>query len=282
MEQLGVSLVMSVFNRTDLFRLSCPTWLDGKTHPDEVLIVNDGGIADLEQAVEDLQGKHPHIPMTYQYRTKYGDNRKVGYYWSNPAIPHNWLVKEAKGPIVVIIDPEVAFMNDGLPFVYDYFQAENYDGTYKAPLADRRRSSLSAGTVYSIQMEFMHVAGGLALKDIPGNPSVSTDPTSHQIILRHGPFHGYRAWWKERYIALGGKDERYLSWGYEDLDLCHRNYRFEPVGGDACDDRIEVVEYGHGMPWMKGDTPRTRNRDLWMHESPEDGVANRGKDWGVI
>jgi len=115
------------------------------------------------------------------------------------------------------------------------------------------------------------------------SPYVSTDPASHQIILRHGPAHGYRAWWKKRYVALGGKDERYLGWGYEDLDLCHRNWRFDPPGGDWCDHRIEIVEYGHGTPWMRGDTPpHSMNKALWAAMSPEDGVANKDIEWGVI
>jgi len=183
---------------------------------------------------------------------------------------------------VVIIDPEISFISDGLPVVYSYYNDENFEGDYSGALEDRRRSSLSAGTCYSIQTEFMHIAGQIAMEDFKNAPNVSPDPASHQIILRHGPAHGYRSWWKKRYIKLGGKDERYLGWGYEDLDLCHRNWRLNPPGGDWCDHRIEIVEYGHGTPWMKGDTPRSRNRELWERKSPADGIANRGKEWGII
>jgi len=283
---LGISLVMSSFNRTHLFRFSYPTWfetknLDGtveqKTWPDEIIIVNDNGATDLEEAVRDMTKQYPDVPVTYKYRDK-------GFqFWSNPAIPHNWLVKQAKYPIVVIIDPEAAFISDGLPFVYSYFHDEDYDGVYKGPLEDRRRSSLSAGTCYSIQTEFMHIAGGISVQRIPKSEYVSTDPTTHQIIARHGPAHCYRAWWRERYLAIGGKDERYLGWGYEDLDLAHRNQRFQPPGGDACDHRIEIVEYGHGLQQLdSGQFSVQANRLLWEKGSPEDGIANKGQEWGII
>lgn len=282
-ENLGISLVLSCFNRTSLFKLSYPTWFEGnpdfpeRTWPDEILILNDGGATDLVEVVEEMEKKYP-VPVTYKHRDK-GHTA-----WSNPAIPHNWLVKQAKGPIVLIIDPEVAFINDGLPYVYSFYNDEDYNNT---SLEERRRCSCSAGTTYAIQNEFMHAGAGLKPHEILNHLQyVSTDPTSHQIILRGGPAHEYRAWWKERYIAVGGKDERYVAWGYEDLDLEHRNCRCEPGvnhSRNALDSGIQIVTYGHGLPPnVTGSESTGVNEQLWRLHSPPDGVANRDKELGVI
>jgi hypothetical protein len=204
--------------------------------------------------------------------------------WSNPAIPHNWLVKQAENPIVVIIDPEAAFVNDVLGYIHSYYYDEDYDGEDKSPLEMRRRSSCAAGTVYSVQSEFMHVAGGLpAWQILKHGEFISSDPTSHQIIIRGGPVHECRGWWRERYLALGGKDERYVAWGYEDLDMEHRNIRYQPPGICGCDSRAMVVGYGHLMPpGVTGSESTGKNEQMWRSGSPADGVANKGREWGII
>lgn len=284
----GISLVMSCWNRTAIFNMSYPTWLGGsaeyptRTLPDEIIIVNDGGATDIVGAVQQMEKLIADwkldIPVYYQHRDK-GHTA-----WSNPAIPHNWLVREALGPVVVIIDPEVAFVNDVLGYIHSFYFDEDYDGEYNAPLEQRRRASCAAGTIYSIQSEFMHVAAGIPAHEVPNHPEfISSNPTTHQIIIRGGAVHECRAWWKERYIAIGGKDERYVAWGYEDLDMEHRNVRFQPPGWTSCDSRAIVVGYGHLMPpCVTGSESASHNEQRWRMESPADGVANRGQEWGVI
>jgi len=271
---LGISLLISCFNRTRLFCHCYPTWLQGNLEyptrglPDEIIILNDGGATDLVDAVRDMEklilDLGHDIPVIYKHRDK-GHTR-----WSNPAVPHNWLVRQAKGPIVLIIDPEVGFITDGLPLIHEFYQTKA-----------NRISSCSAGIIYSVQSEFMHACEGLPPLQVKNLPDISTDPTTHQIILRHGvPAHGCRAWWKERYVTLGGKDERYLGWGYEDLDLAHRNIRFRPgPGQDFAHMGFEIVEYGHAMPPAGGSGPDTRS--LWEQSRP-DGIANEDIEWGVI
>jgi hypothetical protein len=286
----GISLVMSCWNRTALFRMSYPTWLLGnedypeRTLPDEISIVNDGGATDLMGAVQTMEEvikQHEFdISVYYTHREK-GHNA-----WSNPAIPHNWLVKQAESPVVLIIDPEVAFINNVLARVHSFFFDEVYDGDITMPLDVRRRCSFAAGTTYAIQTEFMSVGQGIAPHEMPKpqwDQYVSSDPASHQIILRGGPAHECRAWWRERYLELGGKDERYVAWGFEDLDMEHRNMRFQPPGDCLCDVQMMIVTYGHGCPPnVTGSESTGKNEQLWRHESPADGVANRGKEWGVI
>jgi len=284
----GISLVMSCWNRTKLFRLSYPSWLQGnpeypdRTLPDEILVVNDGGATDLVAAVEDMkrliEDLGYDIPVFYKHRDK-------GHAaWSNPAIPHNYLVKEAKGPIVVIIDPETALVNDVLGYMHSYYADEQYIGTEKAALEIRRHNSLAAGTTYAIQSEFQHAGAGMLPHEVPHRSEfVSSDPTSHQVIVRGGPAHECRAWWRDRYIALGGKDESYVAWGYEDLDLEHRNQRFQPKGICGCDEKAIIVTYGHLLPpCTTGSESTGANEVRWRTQSPLDGVANKGVEWGVV
>jgi hypothetical protein len=286
----GISLVMSCWNRTALFRLSCPTWLTGnpdypdRTLPDEISIVNDGGATDLVNATEDMEVEIAKlgykIPVYYKHRDKGHVN------WSNPAVPHNWLVKQAENPVVLIIDPEVAFISDVLAYVHEFFFNETYSLEPDLSLDFRRRCSFAAGTTYAIQNEFMHAGMGMKPYEMARgqwSQHISSDPTSHQIIIRGGPAHECRAWWRDRYLALGGKDERYIAWGYEDLDMEHRNMRFEPKGDCRYDNRIMIVTYGHGIPpCTTGNKSTGENEQLWRNESPADGVANRDIEWGII
>lgn len=285
----GISLVMSCWNRTALFRMSYPTWLQGnpdypeRTLPDEISIVNDGGATDLVGVVQLMEELIKTLNLDIKVYYKHRDKGHTA--WSNPAIPHNWLVKQADSPVVVIIDPEVVFVNDVLGYIHSYYYDEDYDGWEgNTPLEQRRRNSCAAGTIYSIQSEFMHVATGIPAWQIPNyGQFVSSDPTSHQIIIRGGAVHECRAWWKDRYIELGGKDERYVAWGYEDLDMEHRNARVGLGGRTSSDSRAIVVAYGHlSPPNVTGSESTGKNEQLWRHESPPDGVANKGQEWGVI
>lgn len=261
---LGISLLVSIFNRTGIFCRTYPTWFGDKTWPDEVRILNDGGDEDLEEAVK-LMACEYLGPIYYTYRDK-GHER-----WSNPAIPHNYLVKQAKYPIVLIIDPEIAFVTDGLPMIEKFYQDETH-----------RSSSCSACGTYSLQRNL----GPLSIEQIINHPH-TTDPTNPDrldIIFRPGtPTKGYRAWWRQRYIDLGGKDERYIGWGYDDLDLHYRQRRLPPEGADYCAKEISVVEFLHPTPGMVGSDI---SMNIWAKDGsrgiPEDGVANRGKEWGKI
>jgi hypothetical protein len=265
---LGVSLVVSIYNRTDTFRRTYPTWLGDKTWPNEILILDDGSDSDdgLGPAVGKMQWEYPDLPIYYTYREKKGK-------WTNPAVPHNWLVKQAKGPIVLIIDPEVAFVGDGIPMIREFYRDEA-----------NRSSSCTACLIYSVQRSDQ--LGDMSIEQIVNSPHKTTDaanPDCQPIIMRpKTPAKGYRAWWRQRYIDLGGKDERYIGWGYEDLDIHHRQARLPPVGINQCLG-ISIVEFWHPPPPM---TNAGISCGIWVEEGsraiPEDGVANRGEEWGVI
>lgn len=256
-----VSLVVSIYNRADIFRRTYPTWLD-KTPPDEILILDDGSTDGLDRVVAEIN-----YPIRYTYRQK--DDR-----WTNPAVPHNWLVKQAKGPIVLIIDPEVAFVTDGIPIIQEFYQKET-----------NRPSSCSACETYSVQDNARFSSQTVEqIVESPYKTTLPHNPSRQPIIHRpKTPTKGYRAWWRERYIALGGKDERYIGWGYEDLDLHYRQTRLPPIGKDKCMEEITIVEFLHPPPAM---TDSIVSQALWDEEGsrniPENGIANRGKEWGMI
>lgn len=265
---LGISLVVSCYNRTDIFRRSYPTWFEGKTWPDEVHVLNDGGDPSLEGAVDEMVNRYPEISIHYTYRDK-GHNE-----WSNPAIPHNYLVKTAGYPIVLILDPEMAFVTDGLPVIKEFYQDKA-----------NRSSSCSACQSYGLQDPGRCI--GWPVEQIVTSSSITTEVTNPNhcdiIYYPNTPTSGYRAWWRQRYIDLGGKDERYIGWGYEDLDLHYRQTRLLPGGKDKCLAEIVVVRFAHPIPDMsKSDI----SLKIWKEEGekrlPANRIANRGKEWGII
>lgn len=264
---LGISLVISIFNRTEIFRRSYPTWFEDKTWPDEVHILNDGGGGDLLGAVEEMAGECE-VPIYYTHRDKGHEE------WSNPAVPHNYLVKSANYPIVLILDPEMAFVTDGLPVIKEFYQDEAH-----------RSSSCSACQSYGLQSPDRCI--GWPVEKIIHNASITTDvnnPGGHDVIYYpNTPTSGYRAWWRQRYIDLGGKDERYIGWGYEDLDLHFRQMRLPPKGIDKCLGEIIVVRFAHPIADM---SQAGISLAIWKEEGdraiPENGVVNRDKEWGEI
>jgi len=264
---LGISLLISCYNRTGIFQRSYPTWFEGKTWPDEVCVLNDGGDRGLEAVVEEMANRYLALPVSYIYRHKESNE------WSNPAVAHNYLVKTAEFPIVLIIDPEIAFVTDGLPVIKKFYSDEA-----------NRSSSCSACRTYGIQDPDRCL--GWSVEQIINNPSTTTDVTNRDskdvIFYPCTPASGYRAWWRQRYIDLGGKDERYLGWGYEDLDLHFRQTRLPPIGRDACLDEIAIVRFAHGISDM---SKASISFEVWKNEGekgiPVDGVANRDREWGM-
>lgn len=260
MKTMDITLIISSWSRTDLFRRCYPTWFEDKTWPEHVKIINDGGSTDLEIAAHEMKAAYPELSLEYVYRDK-GHKQ-----WSNPAVPHNWGVRTSKTDYVLIIDPEVMFVNDVIPPLIAGIQSD--------PL-----SSWSAGICYQVETEFMPVAGNLSPEQIVTHPAVTPDVTKKTIVVQGGPAHCCRAWDRLRYIEMGGKDERYLSWGYEDLDMAHRLIR--KGGMDKATSDAVVIHLGHGYPGPLF-RPRHLNQQLWQFHSPEDGIANKGIPWGQL
>lgn len=258
-ERADLTLIVSSYNRNHLFERCWPTWFESKTWPAHVKIINDGG-TDLAGIVNMMRATYPELSIEYVHRNK-GHSA-----WSNPAIPHNWGVRTSKTKYVLIIDPEVMFINDVIPVLIE--------GIEKDP-----ESSWSAGVCYLVETEFMHAAQNLTVEQIVNHPEVTNDVTKKTIVCQGGPAHCCRAWLRLRYIEMGGKDERYLSWGYEDLDMAHRLIR--KGGRDMAHPNAKVVHLGHGYPGPLF-RPSNENLNLWQFHSPADGVANRGLVWGQI
>lgn len=267
---MKVSLIVSSYNRPHLLRNSIPSWFRF-TCPDELILINDGQKDGTEAIFNEWRAKKPEINFVYKYREKEGP--QAGQ-WINPAIPHNWGVKQASSEIVAITDPECIFVTDAIGFLKRDIEAGKH--------------FVSGGVVY-----FPGTAVRFSPQELE-EPLMITH--RHDVVDYHVGYysqptdivkfvgvasHYFGGCLKKLWMDLGGKDERFVGWGNEDMQLYGRLSRNQtPL---FADNDIVLIHQCHGytpsyaMRWTE------RQRE-WMEEDNRRGiiVVNTKKEWGVL
>ena len=278
-----LSLIISCYDRATELNRSIGTWFSKPILPDEVLIIDDDS--------HDGDALLGHVDMFCQQHPEWASRFRLvrrrkpqGKMWRNPCIPHNWAVRNCIGDMFVIIDPEVLFVSDCI-------------GHTKRLLEARKNAFYSAGIHYETNF--------LRHGEIP-----SWDV---QIIIRHpkmwgglpqnnsdwvvtkltGSFsHAYLSGWKQNFLAMGGKDERFTGWGWEDSDLSARMSRCGYT--HQTDDSIAIIHVAHNptdwsQPWgfpignaeKLADYQKNRNL-LDANNRANLRLANANQPWGQM
>lgn len=263
---MKVTLIVAGYDRARLFRYSIPSWFRF-TKPDEFIFINDGGHDETEAIFNEWKQKEPNVNFIYKYCEKSK--------WRNPAVPHNWGVKTASSEIIAITDPECILITDGI-------------GMLKRDMEENPRRFISGGIVY-----------------FPGSvvrfsPEELTDPIritqrgdvvdyytgyiskDHDIVkMESTASHFFGGCMKELWMAVGGKDERFIAWGNEDMHLYGRlSNNGTPLYRD--NDIILVHQYHERTPAYAME--KTEEQRTWWEKDGEAGVivANVGREWGVL
>ena len=111
-----ISIVTAYYNRRDLFHRTLKTISNSQFKDIEVIAVDDG--SDNEHRIEDFTDEFPFFRVV---RIEPEDK-----WYGNCCIPFNMAIREAKGDIIVLQNPECLHANDVLTYISNNINETNY------------------------------------------------------------------------------------------------------------------------------------------------------------
>ncbi len=228
-----ISIVTSYYNRKKLFENTLMTIDNSKVKDFEFIVVDDG--SDDPQRIEDLQKKYPFLRIIRL--------EKKDKWYVNPCIPFNIGIREAKGDIIILQNPECLHANDVLSYINDNINNSNYL-TISAYGLD---SSINEGI-----LNYAHKTNSLSglIKSLPQRSIYGNVSLGWYNHLKHRPgyYHFCSAITRENMGKLNGFDERFFNGiGYDDDEFLAR-VRFLGLQPTIVED-VSVIHQYHKSVW---------------------------------
>jgi glycosyltransferase involved in cell wall biosynthesis len=227
-----ISIVTGYYNRKDLFYRTLKSIEKSKYKDIELIAVDDG--SSPEHRIEDLRDEFPFL--------KIKRIEKSSKWYINPCITFNIGIREAKGDIIVLQNPECFHVHDVLTYL-----SENID--------DTKYISLSAygfnQYCNNILPEYMtNDTVDKLLKSLPQLPYMGGDSLGWYNHSKFRPvhFHFCSAISRNNMAKLNGFDERYAQGiGYDDDEIIAR---IRKLGLNLIiEDNISVIHQYHPAVW---------------------------------
>ena len=238
----AVTVLISTHGRPALLynTLLC---LSKQTFPNfEVVVIDDGNVKDVQDVC------HGFAAFT---RCVTRHNRRDVDGFSNPAIPYNMGLKAALGEIIVMQGGEILYAETtGLEKLVDMHVR------YAIP-------------------ELITLATCEKIGEADGAHWPVHHRENRSLLFNFGC-----AFRKEFVTAVGGFEESYEAWGYEDEDLglVLRRHGAQPIW-------LDVLTYHQYHPWVANSRMNIK-RDVLHFEKRKAAIAagalcNVGKEWGI-
>jgi GT2 family glycosyltransferase len=190
-----ISIVVAYYNRKKLFAETLYSINKSKYRDFEVIAVDDG--SDEEERLEDLD-------YSFLKIIRINPNDK---WYHNSCVPYNTGIKEAKGDIIILQNPECYHVNDILSYV-----AENSDDSNYISMA-----------CYSISEDMSLRDSVKNFRSLPQQSVINYVGWYNHRVCRPVHYHFCAAISKRNLNILGGFDERYaMGIGYEDNEFIDR------------------------------------------------------------
>lgn len=242
---MKLTMLITTYNRAHLLRHTLARLVD-LTHPDELLIVDDGSNDDTEQVATEFANR---LPITYIYN-------------HNPqpsicSLARNIGFNEAENDVIVTCEPELIYVSDVLR-QFEELHLENPNDI------------ISAGLVHFAPAEWDPTLG---VERLPGG---------EQAVGWVAPYTAL--WWRPWVLDLGGWDESFPGpWGWDDTDLLTR---LRIAGhGQTIALHVEAIHQWHPLGADNGSINELHWLAKSFHgdeTNTADLVANQGKRWGRI
>lgn len=196
-----ISIVVPCYNRAaylDTF-LESLTWSTVRSADFEVIVVNDGGADHVELVAETWRRSGLDVQV-HRIRAASGPR--------NNASARNEGLRQARFPIVLQTDPDIVFVSDVLANVQEYL---------------RRGTFCSCSAYYPLTREatldLMRGVGGPSRSPAAYLERARGRPDQVQSPDGVGGLHGAFACAKSDLARVGGYDESFEYWGWEDREL---------------------------------------------------------------
>jgi len=242
-----ISIVTAYYNRKDLFYETLLSITRSKYKDIEFIAVDDGSSS--EHRLEELSKEFSFLKIIRL--------EKENKWYQNPCIPFNIGIRESKGNIIVLQNPECLHVHDVLTYINDYVNDSNYI-TISAYGINQKLNRLISEYRNDNMIDY--------LKSFPQQSYVGYDSIGWYNHSKYRPvaYHFCSAITRYNMEKLNGFDERYaLGIGFDDNEILYRIWR---LGLNIIiEDKISVIhQYHDTVSWNKPDSEvlTEKNRQL--------------------
>jgi glycosyltransferase involved in cell wall biosynthesis len=227
-----ISIVTGYYNRKGLFIRTLNSIVKSKFKDFEIIAVDDG--SSPEHRLEDLTGLYPFLKIIRL--------EKSNKWYINPCVTFNIGLREAKGDIIVLQNPECFHVHDILSYLNENINDTNY-------------ISISAYGLNSILTKTLpnNIANDTVeelLKSLPQETYRGWDTLGwyNHSIYRPVHFHFCSAMSRNSMAKLNGFDERFAyGIGYDDDEII---VRIRKLGLNMIiEDKLSVIHQYHSSLW---------------------------------
>lgn len=263
---MRISIVSGYYNRKELFYQTLKSITKSKFKDFEFIVVDDGSSED--QRLDDLQ---PEFPFLKIIRLK-----KENKWYINPCITFNIGIREAKGEIIVLQNPECLHVHDILSYFDEHVDNSNYISMSAYGLNPELTATLPQYCENGTLQEFF---SSLPQKAYIGGTALGWYNHSK---FRPVHFHFCSAMSRTSMSKLNGFDERYAQGvGYDDDEII---VRIRMLGLKLIiEDNLSVIHQYHPSLWTAPNTAELceRNRIILHTKTIREGKyhANFLKLW---
>ena len=215
-----VSFIVTCYNHADILKVSLESMLAQKTPPDEIIVADDGSTDETFEVTRALR-RQTSIPLIHVW------SKDEGFRLNHS---RNNALAVATGAYVVVSDGDCFF---GPNFIEDHVDAarpgQMVGGKRIQVQADRRDYILRTGN-----RRITFFTPGVSRRRYTIRSRVLSKLTSQTRTAVSFPstWEGYlkvvganMAFWRADAVKVNGFDERYVGWGYDDVDFIVRLMR---------------------------------------------------------
>lgn len=264
-----ISVVTAYYNRKELFIRTLEAMALSKAPNFEVVAVDDG--SNENQRLEPLQEQFSFLRVIRLEPTK--------KWYSNPCIPFNIGLREARGEVIILQNPECLHEGD----ILDYVQSSAARGVYLSfacfSLNQEQTGDLKTDNHW--KHEFSSKIKALDTKPLREGES----GWYNHSICNPRAYHFCSAITREDLSILGGFDERYAGGvAFDDDELLHR-IRTAGMNIRIVDSPFVYHQHHYTSPGNSPSPEQTfrleRNKKLFFHLTlPSTCFRPNGEDWG--
>lgn len=207
-QQLGISLIITTYNRKDALALVLQSVLQQVVLPNEILIADDGSTEDTKQMIERLSQTFP-IPIIHCWHEDIGF--RVG------AI-RNKAIARAKNEYIIMIDGDIV--------VHPFFIFDHKRFAWKGRFLQGSRVLLQESTT-KMAIDQMRVNVNFLSSGIDNRINTLRSKYLSTVLsyYRGGHMHVRAAnisCWRDDLLKVNGFNEDFVGWGREDSELAVR------------------------------------------------------------
>jgi glycosyltransferase involved in cell wall biosynthesis len=227
-----ISIVSGYYNRKELFYQTLKSISKSKFKDFEFIAVDDGSSS--EHRIEDFLNEFPFLKIIRL--------EKKNKWYINPCITFNIGLREAKGNIIVIQNPECLHVHDVLTYLNENVNDSNYISISAYGLNPELTSALSQRNENNTVAEFLNT--------LPQKPYIGGTALGWYNHSKFRPvhFHFCSSITRSNMAKLNGFDERFaMGIGYDDDEII---VRIKILGLKLhIEDNISVIHQYHPSLW---------------------------------